>query len=204
MKNLKKIAIITAVLLTIFSSGCQKTQQQPVTKTPMSKILMVISPDGYQDFEYNTPKQIFIKNGYEVITTSTAKTAKGALGGSTNVDLLMNEVNPADYVAVTFVGGPGSHFYFDYKPTLKLAQDFYNAGKLTTAICAGPSILANAGILNGKTATSFDGESQNLTNKGATYTGNPVEQDGMIITGNGPQAAEVFGKKIVEALRISE
>jgi protease I len=168
------------------------------------KVLMVIAPDGYQDIEYNTPKSILTNNGYEVITTSTIQTAKGSLGGETEVDLLLKEAFQEDYIAIVFVGGPGAHFYFEYQPALKLAQDFYNAGKLTTAICAGPSILANAGILKNKTATSFEGQGKNLENKGATYTGNLVEQDGTIITANGPQAAEAFGKKIVEALRTSK
>jgi len=167
----------------------------------MPKILMVIAPDGYQDIEYNTPKEIFAKNGYEVVTTSTVEIAQGSLGGTTNVDLLLKEVIWEDYTAVVFVGGPGSHFYFEYQPALKLAQDFYKAGRLTTAICAGPSILANAGILNGKTATSFSGQGQNLLDKGAKYTGNSVEQDGTIITANGPSAAKAFGEKIVEELK---
>jgi len=165
------------------------------------KILIVIAPEGYQDIEYNTPKEILQKAGYEVVTTSTKEVAKGSLGGETKVDLTLDKVNLEDYIAVAFIGGPGSHIYFDYKPALKLAQDFYNAGKLTAAICAAPSILANAGLLNGKTATSFEGQFQNLKDKGAAVTPSPVAQDGIIITANGPSAAKLFGEKIVEVLK---
>ena len=161
---------------------------------------MVISPEGYQDIEYETPKKVFISKGHEVITTSTEKTAKGSMGGITKTDLLLNDVDSSDYDAVAFIGGPGSPIYFDHKPALKLAQDFYNAGKITAAICAAPSTLANAGLLNGKIATCFEGQSQNLLKNGAKYTGAPVEQDKTIITANGPASAQLFGQKIVEAL----
>jgi len=165
------------------------------------KILMVIAPEWYQDIEYETPKKVLQDAGYEIVTASTTKIAKGSLGGQTTVDLLIDQVNSADYKAIVFVGGPGSHFYFDYQPALNLAKDFYNSGKLTAAICAAPSTLANAGLLEGKTVTSFEGQSENIKAKGGKYTGNPVEQDGIIITGNGPSSAQAFGEKIVEALK---
>jgi protease I len=81
-----------------------------------------------------------------------------------------------------------------------LAKEFNKDGKVVSAICIAPSILANAGILNGKKATSFPSQRNNINAVG-TYTGTPVEVDGKIITGNGPQAAKDFGKKIAEALR---
>lgn len=164
------------------------------------KILMIIAPEGYQDIEYETPKRILTKAGHEVITASTKEIAKGSLGGETKVDLLLDQVSPADYAGVIFIGGPGSHAYFNHEPALKLAKDFYKTGKITAAICAAPSILANAGILKGKTVTSFPEQRKNLENNGAIHTGSAVERDGLIITGSGPAAAEVFGKTIAEAL----
>ncbi len=164
------------------------------------RILSLISPTGFQEIEYLTPKQVLESHGHTVITASTVKNPVGHLGHTFTADLLLDEVHPSDYDAVFFVGGPGSHFYFDYKPALELAKDFYNSGKLTCAICAGPSILANAGLLKGVTATSFPSHEQNLRTHGAKFTGNPVEQDGLIITANGPAAAEAFGEKIHQAL----
>ena len=99
-----------------------------------------------------------------------------------------------------FIGGPGSFEYF-YDPTaLNLAQDFYNAGKLTTAICAAPVILANAGVLDEKNATCWNGVANVLTDNGANYTGKDVEVDGLIITGDGPLSATKFGLAIAENL----
>lgn len=162
---------------------------------------MVIAPEGYQDIEYETPKKIFLAKGHEVITTSTKEIAQGSMGGLTKVDLLLNAVDFNDYDTVVFIGGPGSHVYFTDQKALKLAQEFYNSGKITAAICAAPSILANAGILSGKIATCFEGQSQNLLKNGAKYSGKPIEQDKTIITANGPASAQLFGQKIVEALK---
>lgn len=167
----------------------------------MATVLSIIAPEGYQDIEYNDSKQALKAAGHEVITASTVKEAHGKYGGTQKADVLLDEVNPEDYDAILFVGGPGSHGYFDDPDAHSLAKAFYASGKLTTAICAAPSILANAGLLDGKKATCFESQADNLKKKGATYTGQPVEQDGLIITGNGPNSAKAFGEKISDALR---
>ena len=61
--------------------------------------------------------------------------------------------------------------------------------------------MAKSGILKGKRATVFPGDSKELINNGANYTAAPVERDGNIITAAGPQAAGDFGEEIVRALR---
>lgn len=166
----------------------------------MAKTLMVIAAKGYQDIEYETPKEILEQNGHTVITTSTKTEAKGSLGGSANVDILLKKVDPQNYDAVVFIGGPGSHKLIKNRKTLSLAKKFYEAGKLTAAICAAPAILANAGILKGKTATCHEGQSEILIKKDVNYTGNPVEKEGNIITASGPGAARDFGKKIAKTI----
>lgn len=70
------------------------------------------------------------------------------------------------------------------------------------AICIAPVTLANAGILEGKRTTAFPSVESDLKARGANYTGNPVERDGKIITGSGPEAATEFGKTIVAALHL--
>ena len=98
------------------------------------------------------------------------------------------------------VGGSGASVFFDDPTAHKIAKDFLDAGKLTTAICAAPSILANAGLLQNIRSTCFPSQADNLKEKGANYTGTPVEQDGLIITADGPNSATAFGEKIAEAL----
>lgn len=166
----------------------------------MAKILSVIAPVDFQDKEYGDSKKALEKAGHEVITTSTAGTAHGKFGAEVDVDVLLSDASSDDYDAIMFIGGPGSFEYFDDPTALNLAQDFYNAGKLTTAICVAPSILANAGLLEGKTVTCWDGEAGTLKGAGANYTGKSVEVDGLIVTGDGPMSATAFGETIANSL----
>ncbi|MBW2964621.1 DJ-1/PfpI family protein [Candidatus Woesearchaeota archaeon] len=164
-------------------------------------ILMVIAPEGFRDEEYQEPRAVFEAAGINVTVASKGvTTAKGKLGATAKVDLDISEVNPDDYDAIVFVGGPGATVYFNDTTAHKLANRFYSAGKVTAAICIGPSILANAGVLRSHKATAFESEAENIAAKSAGYTGQPVTTDGKIVTGNGPAAAEEFGKAVLKAL----
>lgn len=166
----------------------------------MAKILSVIAPKGYQDIEYNDSKQALEAAGHFVVTASTVPEAEGKYGSRQKADFLLNKVNAEDYDAILFVGGPGSYDYFEDPIAHHLAHAFYQSGKLVTAICAAPSILANAGLLAGKKATCFESQAAHLKERGAIYTGHSVEQDGLVITADGPGSASAFGEKIVRAL----
>ena len=166
----------------------------------MAKVLMIIAPSGYQDFEYGETKAVLEKKGHEVTTSSTVSVAQGALGGETQVDVLFGKIEPSSYDAVIFVGGPGTAIYFQNPIAHKLAQEFAESGKITAAICIAPIILANAGLLEGKRATVFPSGATDIMKKGALFTDASVEVDGNIVTANGPRAAKKFGKKIAKLL----
>jgi protease I len=116
-------------------------------------------------------------------------------------DMLLKEVNIQDFDAIIFIGGAGAAEYFDDPVAHKLAKDAYASGKIVAAICVAPVILARAGLLQGKKATAWESEGDQLRSLGADYTGKPVEVDGKIITAAGPFAAKDFGEAIVKALR---
>lgn len=164
------------------------------------KVLMVIVAD-FRDPEYFKPKEIFANQGLEVKTASLKKEEiTGADGGKTKAELAVGEVAVDEFSAVVFVGGPGMISEVDNPALIGLAQKFYQAGKLTTAICVSPAILANAGILQGKKATAWSGIQKRLEKGGADFTGENVTIDGKIITASGPQAAEKFAQTIVQSL----
>jgi protease I len=115
--------------------------------------------------------------------------------------MTVSEVIVEDFDAVVFIGGPGMVEILGDESLQILAKKFYEAERLTTAICAASAILARAGVLRGKQATSWSGVEEDLKSGGAIYTGRTVTVDGKIITGNGPEAAREFGEKIVDALK---
>ena len=77
----------------------------------------------------------------------------------------------------------------------KVIREFAAGGKLVAAICAAPSVLGQAGLLNGKHATSYPGFEPKLT--GAVTSEDPVVQDGNVITSRGMGTAIAFALEIV-------
>lgn len=167
----------------------------------MKKILMIIASRNFRDEEYFVPKEIFEKNGFIVTTaSSTTNPSRGVLGGWTKQDLLITEAREKDYAAIVFVGGSGAKEYFQSKQAHKLAREFFEAGKPVAAICVAPSILANAGILNGKHSVCYHTERDNLAKKGAILSDSAVAVDGNIVTAAGPAAAAAFASEILKIL----
>jgi protease I len=166
------------------------------------RAVMIIAFEGFRDEEYDVPKKILVKAGIEVTTASSKLgAARGKLGMAAKVDITLKGVNVPDYDAVIYVGGPGSYDYFDDPVAQGIAKDAVKEQKILAAICAAPSILANAGLLEGVKASCFAGEADNLKNKGARYSPSGLEVDGKIITADGPAHAKQFGQAIVKTLK---
>jgi protease I len=165
------------------------------------KVVMIVSHRDFRDEELFKPRQILEKEGVEVTVASSDLTlAKGMLGGEEKPDMLMRDIDTAEYDAVLFVGGAGATEYWDDRKAHEIARQAQDGGKLVGAICIAPVTLANAGLLDGKKATVWKSEAGRLRAQGATYTGHDVEVDGRIITANGPQSAEKFGRAVLAAL----
>jgi len=178
-----------------------KTQETENSKEPKTalKALFVIAPTNFKDEEYFTPKKILEENGVKTVTASLSKEATSVNNKKAAVDVLLEDVSK-DFDAVVFIGGPGADIYFNNKKAHEIAVNAFNNKKVVAAICIAPSTLANAGILNGKKATAFYTEKNNLESKGAIYTGKDITVDGDIITANGPEAASLFAKTILDKL----
>lgn len=165
------------------------------------KVLMVVAPKNFRDEELFSPKKVLEEKGIEVeIASKGVREALGMLGGKTAVGKDIIEVKVEDYQGIVFVGGAGASVYFDDKTAQSLAKEAFQKGKVVGAICIAPSILANSGILEGKKATSFPSEEENLKSKGAIYTGEGVTVEGRIITAQGPSYARDFGEALAKAL----
>ncbi|MBP6920864.1 MAG: DJ-1/PfpI family protein [Candidatus Omnitrophica bacterium] len=167
----------------------------------MKRVLLIIAPVDFRDEEFLEPKNILGKLGVQVTVASTQPgTAKGSRGAFVKADIALKDISVAKYDAFVFVGGNGASVFFDDPQAHRIAQDAVKQQKLLAAICIAPVTLARAGVLRGVKATVFPDESDELTKKGAVYTGKPVEIAGNIITGAGPHAARQFGQAIAAHL----
>jgi protease I len=171
------------------------------------KVAMVVASENFRDEEYFVPKEILEKEGAEIKTVSDKTGAvRGADGGSAKADLLVQDVNPAEFDAVIFIGGPGALKHLDNEDSYKLARAAVEQEKILGAICVSPVILAKAGVLKGKKATvwssALDKSSVKiLKENGANYADEDAIVDGKIITAHGPSSAKEFGEKISSMLR---
>jgi protease I len=215
---MKKILILFLVVVIIIVGALvyfnyQKPKGPPKVETILmpektfKKAVMIIAFKNFRDEEYFVPKEVLEKAGIEVKTASNKKgLAIGADGGEVNVDLLVEEVDPKNFDAIIFVGGPGCLSNLDNENSYQLARKTIEENKVLAAICISPVILAKAGVLEGKRATVWSspmdrGTVKILEEKGAIYEEESVVTDGKIITANGPASAKKFAQAIIEALK---
>lgn len=165
---------------------------------------MVIASEGFRDEEFFVPAEILKNSGFEIVIASDEKgVAQGDDGGEVEVDLTVDEIDPNNYEAIAFIGGPGGAEHLDNEDSYKAARKFYNQNKPTTAICIAPVILAKAGLLKEKEATVWtapldkSGQKQ-IEKEGAKFIDKKIVKDGAVVTACGPEAAEEFGEAIAE------
>ncbi len=191
------------------------------------KIAMVIAFRDFRDEEYFIPKGILKKAGAEITTVSNKPgIAVGASGGDVKVDFLLENLNPADFDAVVFIGGSGCLKNLDNEKSYRIAQetvsqnknhtspsaqqnlDFRSAqNKVLASICISPVILAKAGVLEGKKATVWSSPMDKsgikiLEDSGAIFQSDSVVTDKRIVTANGPIAAKEFAEAIINLLKL--
>jgi protease I len=130
--------------------------------------------------------------------------ARGALGMRAKPDMLLGEAKSGDFDVIILPGGGGSRKYlFNNAQVHELVRAFNEENKIVASICLSGAVLANAGILDGKKATVFaTPETVGIYEKNnVNYMGDGVFRDGNIVTASGPEYAQKFAEKILEALR---
>jgi len=182
-------------------TGEEEKEVSEVDRTKTKKAALIIASDRFRDEELFETQRAIAAAGVETVIAST-KTGviKGMRGGRAEAAILVNELKVDDYDAIVFIGGSGAKEYFDSSVALNIAREAAQKGKVLAAICIAPTVLANAGLLQGVKATSFSSERIRLRKAGAQFTDAPVERDGLIITGKGPEAASEFGKAVADAI----
>ncbi len=168
-------------------------------------ILMVIAPESFRDEEFFEPKEVFEKNGYEVVVASTKEgAAKGSQGGTFDVEFTLDRAKSERYDAIVISGGGGSRDYlWDNKTLHKILNDFNKENKTIAAICISPVVLAKAGLLKDKKCTVFnDPVSIEIIKKagGKLDIKKEVVRDGNIVTANGPKASTAFGEEVIKTV----
>jgi protease I len=172
------------------------------------KLLVVIAPERFRDEELFEPLSLFQKAGISYdIGSVKAGSCTGMLGGKCDATLDITRVQAEEYDGIVVIGGAGSpEFLWGNSRLHTLVAEFAKAGRLVSAICLSPVVLARAGVLRGKKATVYrmaDSVAE-MRKGGAQLRDEAVVIDGTFITANGPAAARRFGEEIVSALAIAK
>ena len=171
---------------------------------PGRRAILVIAPERFRDEELAEPRAALERAGHAVTVVSTRTgTASGMLGARERITASVAEVRAEDCDLLAIVGGAGSPDHlWDHEPLRRLVAAVSAAGKPVGAICLSPPVLARAGVLAGKRATTYPAERAiaELKRGGAQYVREPVVEDGIVITASGPEAAEAFGQALTTRL----
>jgi protease I len=170
------------------------------------KRIAIVATDGFEQVELTDPKKGLEAAG---ATTQVLSIKSGKIKGwdhtdwgkSVKVDGLVADADPADYDALVLPGGQinPDKLRID-KDAVSFIKRFAESGKPVAAICHGPWTLIEAGVVKGRTMTSWPSVHTDLTNAGAKWVDKEVVVDGSFITSRKPEDIPAFTEKLIDAL----
>jgi 4-methyl-5(b-hydroxyethyl)-thiazole monophosphate biosynthesis len=165
----------------------------------MAKVLVPLA-DGCEELEAVTIIDVLRRAGIEVVVAGLRPgVVKASRGVQLVPDVTLDQALADDYDMVVLPGGmPGASHLKDDARILGLLKKMASMGKYTAAICAAPMVLAEAGLLRGKRATSYPGFLDGVPD--VTLDAEAVVQDGAVLTSRGPGTAMDFALTLVETL----
>jgi protease I len=162
----------------------------------------ILAEEIYNEFELWIPYYRLKEEGVEVtvVGSGTASAYHGKYGIPVQVDKKASEVRAADFDAVVVPGGYAPDKMRTHPEMVSLVRDAFNQGKVVAAICHAGWMLASAGILKGKKATSYVAIKDDMINAGALWEDSELVRDGNLITSRKPEDLPAFCRTIVEAM----
>ena len=168
------------------------------------KSIAFLATDGFEQVELTDPWNAIKGVGAEVVLISP-KSGKirgvhhDKPGDEFLVNVLSAEANADDYDGLVLPGGVFS------PDALRLDQDsvrfvraFFDSYKPVAAICHGPWMLIEAGVVAGRQLTSWPSLKSDLTNAGATWVDQACVCDQGLITSRSPKDLPIFCEMVVE------
>jgi len=167
----------------------------------MARVLLPLA-EGFEEIEAVTVVDLLRRAGIEVRTASLeGRQVTGSHGIRIEADITLDAADVADYDMIVLPGGmPGADHLKNDARVVSLLQRFAAEGRYTAAICAAPGVLAHAGLLEGRAATSFPGFLRPDSAPGLTLSDAAVVVDGTVITSRGPGTAIEFSLALIELL----
>jgi len=166
---------------------------------PSVSVLVPLA-EGFEELEAITIIDLLRRAEIHVVSAGLQKGPIRASRETVHLaDMTLDEALKVSYDMVVLPGGLPGADHLNADPRIRqLVQQMANEGRYTAAICAAPKVLADAGLLDGKEATSYPGF---LKESRATVIEDAdVVIDGKVITSRGPGTAMDFALELIEVL----
>lgn len=167
----------------------------------MARVLVPLA-QGCEELEAVTIIDLLRRAGIEVVTAGLDDQPVRASRGTVLLpDTTLDVALASDFDMIALPGGlPGADHLRDDPRIIALVKKMHASGHYTAAICAAPRVLAKAGLLDGRRATSFPGGIDVNDIPGIDYVDDAVVVDGRVITSRGPGTAMDFALELIELL----
>ena len=168
------------------------------------KKIAFLATDGFEQAELLDPRKALDEAGATTVVISPKSGEIKAWdmkdwGKTVKVDKTLTDANPNDYDALVLPGGVINPDHLRMDPgAVNFVKKFVETGRTTAAICHGPWTLLEAGVIRGKTVTSWPSLKTDLKNAGANWVDQEVVTDGQFIFSRKPDDIPAFNRTIIE------
>ena len=157
---------------------------------------------GFEETEAVAPLDLLRRAGVEIATVGvTGKTVYGSHGIGIEADITIDQMELTNLDMIILPGGLGGVASARAsREALEALRFAWENGKYVAAICAGPTVLADLGITDGKNATCYPGCESQMGSAVMAENAAAV-RDGRLITGTSAGCAIPFGLELIAALK---
>jgi protease I len=166
--------------------------------------------DGVEQIEYTEPRKAVEAAGAQAdLVSLTPGKVQGFnhldKGDTFEADKAVRDADPNDYDALVLPGGVANPDFLRTDPeAVAFTRAFFEAGKPVGAICHGPWTLVEAGVVKGRTLTSWPSVRTDIENAGGTWVDEQVHVDRGLVTSRKPDDLPAFCAKLVEEIAEGE
>ena len=171
------------------------------------KKVAILTENGFEEVELTSPKQALEQAGATVHIISPQKDKViGWKDKNWSIELKVDknvaDARVDDYDALVVPGGViNPDLMRRNEDCISFAKEFLQSGKPVAAICHGPQLLIETGLLSGRTMTSFGSIKTDLKNAGVNWEDKEVVVDNGLVTSRSPKDLEAFNKKVIEEVK---
>jgi protease I len=168
------------------------------------KKVAILIADGFEQVEMTKPRAALQDEGAETQIVSVKSGQIQGMhhadkGDKFDVDLTLDEARPNEFDALMIPGGLMNPDTLRSTPeALEFTRHFFDEGKPVAAICHGPWVLIDAGVIRGRKVTSWPAIKTDVRNAGANWVDQEVVVDNGLVTSRKPDDIPAFNKKMIE------